>query len=180
MAGTLVGTSLIAQGLLQMASQGGDSSSGSSGGSGRGSGTSRGTQSDWEAASVRSGRFTEADLPRLREVAKDAAHGGRVTKGSWEEAEVGLGLEESGAVRGLLRSTHPGEEFVDGARRSWDVKAFRSNNFDLDTAMATMRRKLDGGIDVMMDSRHLNADQVAKLTDAVERAGWGRRVLWWP
>lgn len=80
MAGTLVGTSLIAQGLLQMASQGGDSSSGSSGGSGRGSGTSRGTQSDWEAASVRSGRFTEADLPRLRELAKDAAHGGRVTK----------------------------------------------------------------------------------------------------
>lgn len=66
-----------------------------------------------------------------------AAHGGRVTRGSWEEAEVGLGLEKSGAVRGVQRSTHPGEEFVDGARRSWDVKAFRSNNFDLDTAMAT-------------------------------------------
>ena len=129
---------------------------------------------------MESGRFTEADLPRLRELSKDPAHGGKTTEGSWAEGEVGLGLEKKGSVRGLTRSSHPGEEFVDRARQGWDVKAFRSENFNLNEAMANMGKKIRGGINVMMDTRGLSTEQFLQLEEAVQKAGWAGKVLWWP
>ena len=177
--GTLIGTSLITQGLLQMAS--GEGSSSGTGSSGSGSSRPpRINQSDWERSSVESGRFTEADLPRLRELSKDPAHGGKTTEGTWAEGEVGLGLEKKGSVRGLTRSSHPGEEFVDRARQGWDVKAFRSENFNLNEAMANMGKKIRGGINVMMDTRGLSTEQFLQLEEAVQKAGWAGKVLWWP
>ena len=177
--GTLIGTSLITQGLLQMAS--GEGSSSGTGSSGSGSSRPpRINQSDWERSSVESGRFTEADLPRLRELSKDPAHGGKTTEGTWAEGEVGLGLEKKGSVQGLTRSSHPGEEFVDRARQGWDVKAFRSENFNLNEAMANMGKKIRGGINVMMDTRGLSTEQFLQLEEAVQKAGWAGKVLWWP
>ena len=177
--GTLIGTSLITQGLLQMASGEGSSSGTSSSGSGS-SRPPRINQSDWERSSVESGRFTEADLPRLRDLSKDPAHGGKTTEGTWAEGEVGLGLEKKGSVQGLTRSSHPGEEFVDRARQGWDVKAFRSENFNLNEAMANMGKKIRGGINVMMDTRGLSTEQFLQLEEAVQKAGWAGKVLWWP
>lgn len=177
--GTLIGTSLITQGLLQMAS--GEGSSSGTGSSGSGSSRPpRINQSDWERSSVESGRFTEADLPRLRDLSKDPAHGGKTTEGTWAEGEVGLGLEKKGSVQGLTRSSHPGEEFVDRARQGWDVKAFRSENFNLNEAMANMGKKIRGGINVMMDTRGLSTEQFLQLEEAVQKAGWAGKVLWWP
>ncbi len=175
MTGTLIGTTLISQGLLQMASGGGSSSSGS-GSSGR---PARPGQSDWERSSVDSGRFTEADLSRLRELAKDADKGGKVTKGSWEEAEVGLGLEKKGLVSGLQRGPR-GTEFIDRARQTWDVKAFRSFNFKLDDAMTSIRSEITSKNNVMLDTRNLTAEQFGQLDDAIRAAGLEKRVLWWP
>lgn len=177
--GTLIGTTLITQGLLQMASGEGSSSS-SSGSSGSGSGRPpRTNQSDWEKSSVESGRFTEADLPRLRELAKDADKGGKVTKGSWDEAEVGLGLEKKGQVSGLQRGPR-GTEFIDRARQTWDVKAFRSFNFKLDDAMRSIRSEIASKNNVMLDTRNLTAEQFGRLDDAIRAAGLDKRVLWWP
>lgn len=168
-------TAIAGQLLLNEASgEGGPESGGSgSGGSGRG-------QPQWEADSVKSGRFTESDLPRLRDLSRDPAHGGARSRASWAEAEVGHGLEKGGKVRGLQRSPNPGEEFIDSAGRAWDVKAFRSNGFNLEKAMQNIQRELRVGENVMLDTRHLSAEDFLKLDEALTRAGHGGRVLWWP
>ena len=140
------------------------------------------TQADWEAASVRSGLFTEGDLPRLRELAAgDPAHRGSPPKHSnWEESEVGLGLENQGAVRGLRRSTHPAEEFIDSSGQAWDVKAFRGDKLDLDRTLGAIYRELHKGENLMLDTRNLSTDQFMQLYEAVRAAGYSSRVLWWP
>lgn len=33
---------------------------------------------------------------------------------------------------------------------------------------------------VMLDTRHLTAEQFTQIDDAVKAAGYGARVLWWP
>lgn len=173
-AGTFVGSSLVVHALLNQAS-GGDTGSSSSGSS-----SSRSSPQQWERDAVNSGRFTEQDLPRLRELSRDPASGGAVDADTWAEAEVGLGLEKKGLVRGLTRSPNPGEEFLDSARRAWDVKAFRSSNFNLEKAMANINRELRAGENVMLDTRHLTAEQFVKLDEALQAAGQSGRVLWWP
>lgn len=128
---------------------------------------------------------TAARQRRLDELSRDPAHGGRITPGSRAEAEVGLGLEERGAVHGLRRSPHPGEEFRDAANQAWDVKAFRSRGFDVASAVRKIRMEmLAGKENVMLDLRQLTSADQSALRQAVEQAtARGElplRVLWWP
>lgn len=122
---------------------------------------------------------------RIEELARDPAHGGRISPGS--EAEVGEGLERSGQVQGLRRSGNPAEEFVDGAGNRWDVKGFHSENgrFSLDRAMQSIWREMNWSHEnVMLDTRNLSPGDLAQLRQAVEsataRGELPLRVLWWP
>ncbi len=125
---------------------------------------------------------------RLDELAKDPAHGGKITPGTREEAEAALGLEEQGALRGpVRRSTNPGEDFVDGAGQSWDVKAFRSQvpgrrgAFNLADAVTKIRQELRLGENVILDTRNMTSGDAGVLKQAIEElAEAGGRVLFWP
>lgn len=167
-------TGLVGAGLL--AGTGVLLSEAAEGSPGSGSGSGSGSAGDGAAA---------ARQQRLDELAKDPAHGGKVTPGSRAEAEVGLGLEERGLVQGLRRSPHAGEEFLDAAGRAWDVKAFRSRGFDVQAAVRKIRIEMVAGKEnVMLDTRHLQPSQIEQLRTAVEaataRGDLPLKVLWWP
>lgn len=138
--------------------------------------------------SVESGYFTEADLPRLVELSPDPAHGGVTRESSWAEAEVGLGLEKRGDVQGLVRSPHEGAEFVDASGQWWDVKAFRSVNprngrpiFSAEVAVGKIEGELTAHNNVMLDRRHLTAQDQQRLSEALQNSGTDlTRILWWP
>lgn len=167
---TAAGSAVLAgTGILLSEAADGSGSSGSS--------SSSGSQAADDAAAARQ--------RRLDDLAADPAHGGRVTSGSRAEAEVGLGLEERGAVQGLRRSTHPGEEFVDALGQRWDVKAFRSRGFDVTSALRKIRLEMVAGKEnVMLDTRHLDPGDLQRLREAVEaataRGDLPLKVLWWP
>lgn len=115
-----------------------------------------------------------ARAQRLDDLARDPAHGGQITDATRAEAEVGLGLEESGQVPGpIRRSENPGEEFIDGAGQAWDVKAYRSEApngrrvFDLDRSVNQVRSEVRLGENVMIDTRNLDAADAQALRDAV-------------
>jgi hypothetical protein len=76
---------------------------------------------------------------RLHELSKDPDHGGQITEGSRREAEVALGLEESGRVAAPLRRPVAGEkgDFIDSNNKVWDVKGYQSR----ETLIATIEAK---------------------------------------
>ena len=121
------------------------------------------------------------------ELAPDAAHGGKVSRKSIAEAEVGLGLEDAAAVKGLRRDPSQAAEFIDDSGQAWDVKGFHSQvppgakgAFTLEDAMKSIKRELALGENVMVDTRNMTAKHVDELREAVRAAGEERRVLFWP
>lgn len=127
---------------------------------------------------LNTGHFADDEL---RALAHDPAHGGGITPGTWGEAEVGRGLEQRGLVRGLIRSPNPGEEFLDASGQAWDVKAFGSGGrFDLDRALDNLYKTFHSGENVMIDTRGLTFQQFRDLSQAIDAAGYGPKVLWWP
>ncbi len=146
-----------------------------------------GSSGSGDSGSSGSGEANAAQQQRIEELARDPAHGGRITPESRAEAEVGDGLERSGQVQGLRRSENPAEEFIDNANNHWDVKGFHSENgrFSLDKAMQSIWREMNWSHEnVMLDTRNLSPGDLAQLRQAVESAtGRGElplRVLWWP
>ena len=106
---------------------------------------------------------------RIEELARDPAHGGRITPESRAEAEVGDGLERSGQVQGLRRSENPAEEFIDGPGNRWDVKGFHREDgrFSLDKAMQSIWREMNWSHEnVMLDTRNLSPEDLARLRQA--------------
>jgi hypothetical protein len=133
---------------------------------------------------------TAARAQRIEELAADPAHVGAIEEGNLAEAEVGLGLEESGAVPGpIRRSPREGEEFIDASGQAWDVKAFRSQvpnarnrgAFTVESAMDSIRREVRNQENVMLDTRHLTAEHVAQLREAIDAdPSLGGKVLFYP
>lgn len=162
------GTGVVAM-TAGAASGGGGSDGGESGGS-----TSSGSGG---------GEPPRYDPARLDALAKDPAHGGRITPGSLEEAKTGLDLEASGQVRGpLTRDPTGGAEFVDAEKGAWDVKSWNSNypnGYRLDDAMKTIADSIRDGEGVMVNTANMNEAAVTELRAAVEaRADWVGKVLW--
>jgi hypothetical protein len=134
------------------------------------------------------GDGASARQQRLDELSRDPAHGGKITPGSREEAEAALGLEERGQLSGpVTRSADPSADFVDGAGRPWDVKAFRSSvpgrrgAFDLTKTVTKIRQELRLGENVILDTRNLTSAHTSALKQAVQQlAESGGKVLFWP
>jgi hypothetical protein len=142
---------------------------------------------DGSGSDSSSGDAAGSRQQRLDELSRAPAHGGKITPGSREEAEAALGLEERGELSGVTRSADPSADFVDGAGRLWDVKAFRSEvpgrrgAFKLTDAVAKIRQELRLGENVILDTRRLTGGDASALKQAVEQLGEaGGRVLFWP
>ncbi|MFK7871114.1 MAG: hypothetical protein AB8B58_17985 [Roseobacter sp.] len=120
----------------------------------------------------------------LDDLARDPAHGGRITPGSEAERDVGLGLEERGEIPGpIRRDPTGGAEFIDADGVEWDVKAYNSNfpngfNVSRIEQQLDMSRRL--GENVMIDTRNLSPSDLSSLRNLVDENDFGEIVRFWP
>lgn len=126
----------------------------------------------------------DTESARLDELARDPAHGGRITEGSMQEARVAKGLDESGRLPGLERDPSGAADFIDTTGQAWDVKGFNSaysNGYDLDSAMIKIDDSLASNENVILDTTKMSQADIDELRGAVEgRADWVDKIVWWP
>ena len=122
---------------------------------------------------------------RIKELGKDPAQGGAVTAKTLREAEVGVALEEAGRLpRPITRDPSGGAEFLDGANQPWDVKRFNSSyptkqgGYTLESSLKKIKKELDIGENVIIDTIDLKPEHVTELRAAVSANGWDARVIW--
>lgn len=130
---------------------------------------------------------TAARDATLQELAKDPAHGGRITPKSLQEAEVGLSSVESGKIPGpISRDPTGAAEFIDAKGTSWDVKGFNSNfpaekgGFDLARDSAKVQDEIASGENVIVDTSKMSAQDVESLRADLAAKGLQNNVVWYP
>ena len=128
-----------------------------------------------------------AETQRLEQLASDPAQGGNITPGTMQEARTALGLEKTGQLPSPVRRDPTGAaDFIDGRNVLWDVKNFNSNfppsqgGYDLNDSMTRINRELQLGENIIVSTENLSAEATTELHGAVEDAGIGDRVLFWP
>lgn len=120
---------------------------------------------------------------RLDELSGDPAHGGKTTAGSEREAEVGLSLEETGALDGPIERDPSGSaEFIDAEGQKWDVKGFQTRSgkggYDPAKAQAKIERELAAGHNVILDLSKLQEPDLSNLKDMVRNnSDWAGKVI---
>jgi hypothetical protein len=126
-------------------------------------------------------------LRRIVELARDPAHGNRMTSSSKQEAIVGIALEAAGKLPGpIVREQSGKSEFVDANGQRWDVKAFtskypkRKGGFVLGKAVEKLKREFAVGENVILDTRDLDVADQRALQREISKNGWNNRVLWYP
>ncbi len=147
---------------------------------------------------------------RLQRLSQDPDHNGNITEGSRREAEVALALEEAGRLDGVRRPGHgESGDFVDATGQEWDVKAPRSREvlrehireqarqagrpepnipetrplrgeFTVEGELGVIRGELATGERVIIDTHGLTPADNAALRQAVQDAGLGRDVIFYP
>ena len=132
-------------------------------------------------------RFSFGELRRLVRLAKDPAHGGRMTATSKREALVGYSLESEGRLLAPIHREATGSaEFVDGSGQRWDVKAFNSRypihrgGFLLTRAISKIEGQFRSGENVILDVVDLKPHDAKLLRKAITKRGWGPHILWFP
>ncbi len=128
---------------------------------------------------------TAEKIERVFDLARDTAHGGKISLKTIQEARVGLELEAQGVLKPpITRYPGPAAEFLDGDGVAWDVKGFFSGAgrgaFKLGTDLAKIEHELDAGENVIVDTTKMSAKDVADLRAAVTSKGWDARVKWYP
>lgn len=127
----------------------------------------------------------------LDELANDPAHSGSTRQADIDkglhEREVGLGLEESGKVKGPITRDPSGKaEFIDANGQAWDVKSFNSNykpskgGYTLTDAMNKIYDSLAENENVMLDTSNLNVNDLAELMKEIIEKGLEDKVIVWP
>lgn len=121
------------------------------------------------------------------DLARDPAHGGKITAKTVQERNVGLGLEERGVVPGpITRDPTGAAEFIDARGGKWDVKGFNSGfrpsrgGFDLGTDAGKVDKSLNEGENVMLDTSKMSPGDIGALRLEGAARGWGNRVVYWP
>jgi hypothetical protein len=128
---------------------------------------------------------TSERIERVFELARDAAHGNKISLKTIQEARVGLELEAKGVLQPPI-TRYPGEaaEFLDGNKVPWDVKGFFSGSgkgaFRLVDDLAKVGDELAKGENVIVDTTKMNAKDIADLRAAITAKGWDARVRWYP
>ncbi|QRK06820.1 hypothetical protein JQX13_43295 [Archangium violaceum] len=126
---------------------------------------------------------------RLDELAADPARGGKIDEKTQREAEIGLELEKSGKLTPRITRDPTGRaEFIDGNGTKWDIKSFdsryppRKGGFSLQRDMVKIRKELDKGENVILNSENLSAQHVQELKGAVDalEPALKSRIMWFP
>lgn len=147
---------------------------------------------------------------RFDELSKDPAQGGKATPNSRREAEVGLDLEARGTLPGPIQRSPLGKaasgkdldlgEFFDRNGKAWDVKGFKDKfppnarknpgqlmpkgmkgRYSRAEARETIQDEINGGKNVILDSRDLSPAARADLDNLVKsEPGWKGKVIWYP
>jgi len=125
---------------------------------------------------------------RLKKLAEDPAHNGKISAKTINEAKVGLRLEKSGKLKGpITRDPNPaGAEFIDANGVKWDVKSFRSDfpprkgGFKLDRDLEKLKAELSKAENVIIDTQKMSPQHVADLKKGLTDEGLLHRVLWYP
>ncbi|WP_280441001.1 hypothetical protein [Nocardia brasiliensis] len=138
---------------------------------------------------------------RVEELAQDPAKNGKVNPQSKREAEVGLGLENSGAVEGPITRAPLGAngedqgEFIDASGKRWDVKSSPDVIPDYRPAQVAgnpipnpqtdqeftemIEDSIADGEGVMIDQSGMTPARIARLKQLVEsHPEWQGKVLW--
>lgn len=120
---------------------------------------------------------------RKKELAKDPDHGGQINEATLREAEVALGLEQTGAVTPPVERGPPGTDFTDGNGQDWDVKGFQtrpgqSGDYTTADAQRNIERKLRGGTNVALDLSKLSQADRDDLKELVaSHPEWAGKVV---
>lgn len=134
------------------------------------------------------GGRTKAELDAL---ADDPAHMGSkrqvdIEKGIHEQ-KVGLGVEESGKIKGPITRDPSGKaEFFDADGQAWDVKSFNSyykpkqGGFTLQSAMRSINKSLSEGEHVILDTTNLSSQHLSELLVELEKQNLMDKIILWP
>ena len=130
-------------------------------------------------------RLPISTLRRMVPLARDPAHGNKMTKTSKREAFVGIMLEMRGKLPGPIKREKTGaSEFVDARGTRWDVKAFnshwpqKSGGFLLERALRKLGTQFAGGEKVILDTANLTPAHKKQLREGLDQRGWSDNVLW--
>lgn len=134
------------------------------------------------------GGYIVANYHRYQEFAAgDLAHVGKITPATLNESAVALGLEGRGnLISPISRSPEARADFIDGNGQLWDVKGFNSNfpprkgGFELNRSMAQIQSELAKGENVILDTQNMSPQHIADLRQAIETAGIGDQIRWFP
>jgi hypothetical protein len=127
-------------------------------------------------------RFYDRSLEEYRELARDADHGGKITPNSLEERTVALELEQAGKLARPIRRGPRQTDYIDANKQTWDVKSYHSGvrpRFNIDKAIESLRKEINKGNRIMLNTSHLSPRDAAALREAVKLKGWDEKVLWW-
>lgn len=153
---------------------------------------SNGTESEPNSLYDGNGNYTGGrSQAELDELVNDPAHSGSTRQADIDkglhEREVGLGLEESGKVKGPITRDPSGKaEFIDANGQAWDVKSFNSNykpskgGYTLTDAMNKIYDSLAENENVMLDTSNFNPSDTAELMKEIIEKGLEDKVIVWP
>ena len=118
----------------------------------------------------------------------DPDHGGKDTKGSREEALIGLDLHRRGVgpfAKGVSRPEGLGHgDLMDGDGQLWDVKSVSSKLpgelYSDEKLTELIEKQLARNINVIVDTRKLNQTDITKLAALLKAKGWGGSVICYP
>jgi len=101
------------------------------------------------------------------------------------EAEVVLDLAEQGKLRWPIKRDPSGDaEIIDGNNQAWDIKSYTSGMnppFNLEKALNAIKQELNiAHENVILDVSQLSPEDAKALYQAVQKEGWGGKILWWP
>ena len=119
-------------------------------------------------------------------LAADPDHGGKTSRGSYQEAHVILALDEAGQLEGpVTRRLERGRgDCTDATEQDWDVKGYyddgRHPQFDVAVCLEDIRWEVMCGEKVIMDLENVRdpANRRA-LHQAVDAAGLADQVRWY-
>ena len=126
------------------------------------------------------------------ELARDPAHGNKISYQSRKERKIVLDLEEQGKLGYVVRDKQAenGADFIDSSTGiKWDVKSpvnrpaghtsVRKGAFSVTVMMRKIRREVAHNHNVIIDTRRITKNQIVLLKNAISEAGLDNKILWY-
>lgn len=126
------------------------------------------------------------------DLARDPAHGNRISYQTRKERKIVLELEAQGELGYIVRDEQAenGADFIDTSTGiKWDVKSpvnkpaghtsVRKGAFSVAIMMRKIRREVAHNHNVIIDTRRITQNQIVLLKNAISEAGLDNKILWY-